>query len=72
MQFFWQDYSDREYIPVLRLLLEQRDEGRIRNLGLCNVDSIRTDEICTELGPGAIVSNQVPVMRFFFQSRTLW
>ena len=36
-------------------------EGRIKALGLCNFDAIRTDEICTQLGPDAIVSNQVQV-----------
>lgn len=36
-------------------------EGVISAIGLCNFDTIRTDEICTQLGPGAIVSNQVQV-----------
>ena len=36
-------------------------EGAISAIGLCNFDTIRTDEICTQLGPGAIVSNQVQV-----------
>lgn len=36
-------------------------EGKIAAIGLCNFDAIHTDEICTELGPNAIVSNQVQV-----------
>jgi len=28
-------------------------------VGLCNFDAIHADEICTQLGPGFIVSNQV-------------
>jgi hypothetical protein len=36
-------------------------EGHIRAIGLCNFDTIHTDEICTQLGPGVIVSNQVQV-----------
>lgn len=38
-----------------------KQEGVIKAIGLCNFDSIRTDEICTNLGRGAIVSNQVQV-----------
>jgi len=59
LQFHWQDYSDKGYLRALEILRDLRDEGYIAALGLCNFDSIRTDEICTELGPGAIVSNQV-------------
>ena len=40
-------------------------EGVISAIGLCNFDTIRTDEICTQLGPGAIVSNQVQVRIVF-------
>ena len=36
-------------------------DGYIKHIGLCNFDTKRTDEICTVLGPGAIVSNQVQV-----------
>lgn len=59
LQFHWQDYSDKNYLTALRHLQDLQREGRIVTLGLCNFDAIRTDEICTELGPGAIVSNQV-------------
>jgi len=59
LQFHWQHYEDGGYLAALRILLELRDEGKIRAIGLCNFDSIRTDEICTDLGDGAIVSNQV-------------
>ncbi|PCH43905.1 Aldo/keto reductase [Wolfiporia cocos MD-104 SS10] len=59
LQFHWQDYSDKGYITALRHLQDLQNEGKIANLGLCNFDAIRTDEICTELGPGSIVSNQV-------------
>ncbi|KAI0958237.1 hypothetical protein AcV7_004110 [Taiwanofungus camphoratus] len=59
LQFHWQDYSDKGYITALRHLQDIQKEGKIATIGLCNFDAIRTDEICTELGPGAIVSNQV-------------
>ncbi|KAF8055146.1 NADP-dependent oxidoreductase domain-containing protein [Lyophyllum atratum] len=59
LQFHWQDYSDQNYLTALRILQDLKSEGLISALGLCNFDAIRTDEICTHLGPGAIVSNQV-------------
>ncbi|THH04176.1 hypothetical protein EW145_g5711 [Phellinidium pouzarii] len=59
LQFHWQDYSDKGYLEALRHLKDLQAEGFIKAIGLCNFDSIRTDEICTQLGPGAIVSNQV-------------
>ncbi|TFK50657.1 Aldo/keto reductase [Heliocybe sulcata] len=59
LQFHWQDYANRDYITALRHLQDLQHEGLITALGLCNFDSIRTDEICTQLGPRAIVSNQV-------------
>lgn len=59
LQFHWQDYSDRNYITCLNLLHELRDEGLISAIGLCNFDTIRTDEICTLLGPGVVCTNQV-------------
>lgn len=60
-QFHWQDYSDERYIEALQRLYELHSEGWIANIGLCNFDSRRTDEICTALGRGTIVSNQVQV-----------
>ncbi|KAI0776535.1 Aldo/keto reductase [Trametes elegans] len=59
LQFFWQDYQDRSYIAALQHLLQLRSTGKIRNLGLCNFDTRHADEVCTVLGPGSIVSNQV-------------
>ncbi|KAF9649140.1 Aldo/keto reductase [Thelephora ganbajun] len=59
LQFHWQDYSDPGYITALQLLQDLQREGLISTLGLCNFDTIRTDEICTTLGPRSIVSNQV-------------
>ncbi|TDL19795.1 Aldo/keto reductase [Rickenella mellea] len=59
LQFHWQDYSDGGYLVALRHLQDIQAQGRISAIGLCNFDTIRTDEICTQLGPGAIVSNQV-------------
>lgn len=61
-QFHWQDYSDKNYLTALRHMQDLQREGKIVAIGLCNFDAIRTDEICTELGPGAIVSNQVQVL----------
>ncbi|KAF8147887.1 NADP-dependent oxidoreductase domain-containing protein [Crassisporium funariophilum] len=59
LQFHWQDYSDKGYLTALNHLCDLKEEGIISAIGLCNFDTIRTDEICTQLGPGAIVSNQV-------------
>ncbi|KAF5378558.1 hypothetical protein D9615_007030 [Tricholomella constricta] len=58
-RFHWQDYSDQNYLTALRILKDLKAEGLISAIGLCNFDAIRTDEICTQLGPGAIASNQV-------------
>lgn len=60
-QFHWQDYNDKAYLDALFHLQNLQAEGYIANIGLCNFDTKRTDEICTLLGPGAIVSNQVQV-----------
>ncbi|KAI0691597.1 Aldo/keto reductase [Earliella scabrosa] len=59
LQFFWQDYRDRSYLTAMEHLLRIRSAGQIRNLGLCNFDTKRTEEICVTFGPGCIVSNQV-------------
>lgn len=45
----------------LNILRELQQNGFIMSIGLCNFDSIRTDEICTSLGPGIITTNQVQV-----------
>ncbi|KAF8239088.1 Aldo/keto reductase [Tricholoma matsutake] len=57
--FHWNDYSDKGYLTALRILQDIKSEGLISAVGLVNFDAIRTDEICTQLGHGAIVSNQV-------------
>jgi len=59
LQFHWNDYSDKGYLTALQHLHDLQDEGKIAAVGLVNFDAIRTDEICTQLGPGFIVSNQV-------------
>ncbi|KAH9852871.1 Aldo/keto reductase [Lenzites betulinus] len=59
IQFFWQDYEDRSYLIALQYLLQLRSQGKIRQIGLSNFDTRRTDEVCTVLGPGCVVSNQV-------------
>ncbi|CAA7261300.1 unnamed protein product [Cyclocybe aegerita] len=59
LQFHWQDYSDQNYMVALNHLLDLHFEGVIASIGLVNFDTIRTDQICTQLGPGAIVSNQI-------------
>jgi diketogulonate reductase-like aldo/keto reductase len=52
---------------ALRILQEFRGKDLISAVGLVNFDTIRTDEICTHLGPGAIFSNQVQVhIKFSF------
>lgn len=48
-------------MTALQHLNDMRKEGLITALGLCNFDSSHTDAICTSLGEGAIVSNQVQV-----------
>ncbi|KZM26592.1 uncharacterized protein EKO05_0005369 [Ascochyta rabiei] len=54
LQFHWQDYNDHQYIEALRLL--QQDE-RVQNLGLCNFDTARLQEV---IDNGiAVVTNQV-------------
>ena len=60
-QFHWQDYSDTGYLEAMQHLYDLKQEGIIKAIGLCNFDSTRTDEICTHLGPGSVVSNQVQV-----------
>ncbi|KAF9021616.1 Aldo/keto reductase [Hymenopellis radicata] len=59
LQFHWQMYENKGYLTALQELEQLRHEGLIAAIGLCNFDSIRTDEICTQLGPGVVVSNQV-------------
>lgn len=61
LQLHWSDYSSRAYITALQHLhaLQKAPHKLIRAIGLCNFDSVRTDEICSTLGPGVIVSNQV-------------
>ncbi|KAF8492397.1 Aldo/keto reductase [Russula emetica] len=59
LQFYWQDYSNKGYMTSLRYLQDIQRDGHIKALGLVNFDAVRTDEICTQLGPGSIVSNQV-------------
>ncbi|KAI9066567.1 Aldo/keto reductase [Trametes sanguinea] len=59
LQFHWQNYDDHGYIDALRHLQDLQHEGKISLIGLCNFDSLRMEEICEELGPGGIVSNQV-------------
>ncbi|KAJ8593266.1 Aldo/keto reductase [Rhizopogon salebrosus TDB-379] len=58
LQFHWQDYSDKGYLTALQILQDLQNEGLISAVGLCNFDAMRTDEICAQLGPGFIVSNQ--------------
>ncbi|KAH7924131.1 Aldo keto reductase [Leucogyrophana mollusca] len=59
LQFHWQDYSDLGYLTALQILQDLQAEGLIKAVGLCNFDAKRTGQICTQLGPGFIVSNQV-------------
>ncbi|KAH9894998.1 Aldo/keto reductase [Cubamyces lactineus] len=59
LQFHWQNYDDRGYLTALHHLQDLQSEGKIFLIGLCNFDSIRMNEICEELGPGGVVSNQV-------------
>lgn len=60
-QFHWNDYSDKRYLTAVRHLDALRRKGKIINIGLCNFDALRTEEICNHLGSGVIVTNQVQV-----------
>jgi aryl-alcohol dehydrogenase-like predicted oxidoreductase len=59
LQFHWQDYSDKRYMKALEILHDLQHENLVATIGLCNFDTAHTDQICTQLGPGAVVSNQV-------------
>ncbi|KAF1934696.1 Aldo/keto reductase [Clathrospora elynae] len=54
LQFHWQDYNDHQYIEALQLL--QQDE-RVQNLGLCNFDTARLQEVIDNSID--VVTNQV-------------
>jgi aryl-alcohol dehydrogenase-like predicted oxidoreductase len=54
LQFHWQDYNDHQYIKALQLL--QQDE-RVQNLGLCNFDTARLQEVLDN--DIDVVTNQV-------------
>lgn len=75
-KFHWQDLNDKNYLKALHTLNGLRAAGSISALGLCNFDSVRTDEICTVLGPGSIATNQVQVrlssLTSFFVESWLW
>ncbi|KAJ7627113.1 Aldo keto reductase [Roridomyces roridus] len=58
LQFHWQDYDNKDYLLALSILADLKQEGLIAAIGLCNFDSLRTEEICTRF-PGLVVSNQV-------------
>jgi diketogulonate reductase-like aldo/keto reductase len=56
LQFHWQDYNDHQYVEAAKLI--QTNPG-VRNLGLCNFDTVHMEEI---LDNGVkVVSNQVQV-----------
>lgn len=63
LQIHWQDYQSTGYLELLRHLIDLKREGQMRigTIGLVNFDSVRLDEICSAMGPGEIVSNQVQV-----------
>jgi aryl-alcohol dehydrogenase-like predicted oxidoreductase len=57
LQFHWWDYADRRYLDALAHLVDLRDAGAIRHLGLTNFD---TERLAGILDVGVtIVSNQV-------------
>ncbi|KAG9126380.1 hypothetical protein FRC07_003655 [Ceratobasidium sp. 392] len=45
LQFHWQNYDDKAYLKALDHLRDLQAEGTITAIGLCNFDTIRTDEI---------------------------
>ena len=56
LQFHWQDCDDHQYVEAAMLI---ESSPRVRNLGLCNFDTLHRNEIL-ESGVN-IVSNQVQV-----------
>ena len=59
-------------MTAVQHLIDLQTEGLIQTIGLCNFDTLRTDQICTQFGPGAIVSNQVQVsLHQLFQTTNL-
>jgi len=54
LQFHWQDYDDHQYVQAAKLIA---DHPKVQNLGLCNFDTQRMDEL-VEAGV-RVVSNQV-------------
>lgn len=54
LQFHWQEYDDHQYVQAAKLIA---DHPTVQNLGLCNFDTQRMDEI-VEAGV-KVVSNQV-------------
>ncbi|KAK7017682.1 NADP-dependent oxidoreductase domain-containing protein [Favolaschia claudopus] len=59
LQFHWQDYENPDYLKAIEIMMQLKARGLIRNIGLCNFDAVRTNEICSRF-PAAIVSNQIP------------
>ncbi|KAJ7238269.1 NADP-dependent oxidoreductase domain-containing protein [Mycena haematopus] len=63
--FHWHDYANPEYIKVIEILSQVKAQGLIAAIGLCNFDTLHTDEICTRF-PGTIVSNPRAWFLFIF------
>ena len=57
VQFHWWDYNNPYYIDALKYLSDQRDEGKIKNVGLTNFDTERM-QVMKDAGL-KVVSNQV-------------
>ncbi|KAI1387990.1 aldo/keto reductase [Hypoxylon trugodes] len=65
LQFHWQNYEDKEYLPILTELLRisKSHPELVSSIGLCNFDAEHVAESCEYLiaktGAVGIVSNQV-------------
>ncbi|PVG04149.1 Aldo/keto reductase [Serendipita vermifera] len=63
LQFYWQDYSDKRYLQAIHIMASLRSTETyytpIGGVGLVNFDSARVDEICTSVGKGVVLTNQV-------------
>ncbi|KAI9507303.1 Aldo/keto reductase [Russula earlei] len=71
LQFYWQDYSNKGYMTSLRYLQDMQRDGHIKALGLVNFDAVRTDEICTQLGPGSIHAQSLVTQFSLIDTRPL-
>eukprot|EP00607_Mallomonas_marina_P010737 CAMPEP_0182421776 /NCGR_PEP_ID=MMETSP1167-20130531/7268_1 /TAXON_ID=2988 /ORGANISM="Mallomonas Sp, Strain CCMP3275" /LENGTH=323 /DNA_ID=CAMNT_0024599247 /DNA_START=378 /DNA_END=1349 /DNA_ORIENTATION=+ len=57
LQFHWWDYSNKYYYDAADALISLQQDGKIRNLGLTNFDTVHMSDLLEQGMP--VVSNQV-------------